>query len=230
MAPRTPRQAANTEPATAAPAKPAARRTRQGSASTEAAPGLRQRILDTAEQLLESEGLQALSLREVARRAGVTHQAPYHHFADREAILAELVRQGFDDLARRLARANDAVGSAGRHQGLLQSGMAYVGYALEHPGVFRTMFRRELCDATRFPAVMAASERAYAELLRLVALLHNGAQGAALVSTYWSVVHGLAGLMTDGPLAEQLPTLAARRAHMRATLTQFADRMVGPAR
>ena len=49
---------------------------------------LRQRILETAEALLETEGLQALSLREVARRAGVTHQAPYHHFADRESILA----------------------------------------------------------------------------------------------------------------------------------------------
>ena len=68
---------------------------------------LRQRILDTSESLLETEGLSALSMREVARRAGVTHQAPYHHFADRESILAELVTQGFDELGRRLGRAND---------------------------------------------------------------------------------------------------------------------------
>ncbi len=189
---------------------------------------LRQRILETAEALLETEGLQALSLREVARRAGVTHQAPYHHFADRESILAELVTQGFDDLAQRLAKANDSAASAGKRMALMQSGTAYVGYAIEHPGVFRIMFRREVCDASRFPAALAASERAHQELLRLVALLHDGAQHDALTSTYWSLVHGLAGLIIDGPLAEQLPTLAAQRSHMRATLKQFADFVLGP--
>jgi AcrR family transcriptional regulator len=189
---------------------------------------LRQRILETAETLLETEGLQALSLREVARRAGVTHQAPYHHFADRESILAELVTQGFDDLTQRLAKANDSAASAGQRKALMQSGTAYVGYAIEHPGVFRIMFRREVCDASRFPAALAASERAHQELLRLVALLHAGAQDEALTSTYWSLVHGLAGLIIDGPPGAQLPTMAARRSHMRATLKQFADFVLGP--
>jgi AcrR family transcriptional regulator len=188
---------------------------------------LRERILQTAEALLEAEGLQALSLREVARRAGVTHQAPYHHFADRESILAELTAQGFEELARRLTRANAA--TTGPRQNLMLSGAAYVGYALEHPGIFSIMFRRELCDARRFPAAMAASESAYKELLRLVALQHGGAQDPALVSTYWALVHGLASLLIDSPLSDQLPTLAARRAHMRATLTQFADLVLGPA-
>jgi AcrR family transcriptional regulator len=189
---------------------------------------LRQRILETAEALLETEGLQALSLREVARRAGVTHQAPYHHFADRESILAELVTQGFDDLAQRLSKANDVAASGDPRKALMQSGTAYVGYAIEHPGVFRIMFRREVCDASRFPAALAASERAHQELLRLVALLHAGAQDEALISTYWSLVHGLAGLIIDGPPAAQLPTMAARRSHMRATLKQFADFVLGP--
>jgi AcrR family transcriptional regulator len=204
---------------------PRRRTTRQSAAEPVA---LRQRILETAEALLEADGLQALSLREVARRAGVTHQAPYHHFADRESILSELVAQGFDDLARRLAKANDLAATAGRRQALLQSGAAYVGYAIEHPGVFRIMFRREICDASRFPAAMAASERAHQELLRLVSLLHDGSQDAALISTYWSLVHGLAGLIIDGPLADALPTLAARRGHMRATLRQFAAFVLGP--
>jgi AcrR family transcriptional regulator len=188
---------------------------------------LRERILQTAEALLQAEGLQALSLREVARRAGVTHQAPYHHFADRESILSELMTRGFDELARRLTRANAA--TTGQRQNLLLAGAAYVGYALEHPGVFRIMFRRELCDARRFPAAMAASDRAYQELLRLVALQHGGARDPALVSTYWALVHGLAGLLIDGPPSDALPTLAARRAHMRATLTRFADLVLGPA-
>lgn len=198
-------------------------------ARSEVVSDLRQRILDTAEALLEAEGLQALSLREVARRAGVTHQAPYHHFADRESILAELVMQGFVDLAGRLAKANDTAASVGPRELMQRSGAAYVGYALEHPGVFRIMFRSEVCDASRFPAAVQASERANQELLRLVSLLHDGSQDAALTSTYWSLVHGLAGLMLDGPLAAHLPTLAARRSHMRATLKQFAEMLLPPA-
>jgi AcrR family transcriptional regulator len=205
-------------------------RRRTSSATANEPVALRQRILETAEALLEAEGLQALSLREVARRAGVTHQAPYHHFADRESILAELVTQGFDDLTQRLAKANDLTATSGQRKALMQAGTAYVGYAIEHPGVFRIMFRREVCDASRFPAAQAASERAHQELLRLVALLHEGAQDPALISTYWALVHGLAGLIIDGPLAENLPTLAARRGHMRATLTRFADFVLGPER
>ena len=95
---------------------------------------------------------------------------------------------------------------------------------LRHAGVFR----REVCDASRFPAALAASERAHQELLRLVALLYSGAQDPALTSTHWSFVHGLAGLIIDGPMAEQLPTLAARHGHWRATLKPFADFALGP--
>src|SRR5271169_43533 len=75
---------------------------------------LRQDILDTARTLLDEQGVAALSMREVARRAGVTHQAPYHHFGDRESILAELVTHGFEELAQRLAVANDLAPSAGK--------------------------------------------------------------------------------------------------------------------
>ena len=188
---------------------------------------LRQRILNTSELLLEENGVAALSMREVARRAGVTHQAPYHHFADRESILAELVAQGFDELSRRLARANDRALSAGKHAALIASGLAYTGFALEHPGVFRIMFRPEVCDATRFPAALAASNRAHAELDRLVRLMHDGHHNATLASLYWAQVHGLACLIVDGPLGLQLPRPRDRRAHLRVSLTQFAERMLG---
>jgi AcrR family transcriptional regulator len=191
------------------------------------APDLRQRILDTSRALLESEGVAALSMREVARRAGVTHQAPYHHFGDREAILAELVTEGFERLAARLARANDGAARVSRHATLTASGEAYVGFALEHPGVFRIMFRPDMCDPARFPAAQAAGERAHRELVRLVQLLHDGQAGEALASTYWAQVHGLACLMIDGPLGLALPTRRARLAHVRETLARFADFAVG---
>ena len=207
----------------------ASRASRPRRAPPAPAPDLRQRILAISESLLEEEGVAALSLREVARRAGVTHQAPYHHFADRESILAELVASGFDEMTRRLARANDRAATAGRHAALVESGMAYTGFALERPGVFRIMFRPEVCDATRFPAAMEASERALGELERMVRLMHVGVHSDALASTYWAQVHGLACLMIDGPLGQRLPRRRERLAHLRESLALFADAMLAGA-
>lgn len=184
---------------------------------------LRQRILDTAESLLESDGVGALSMREVARRAGVTHQAPYHHFADRETILAELVTRGFDELADRLARVNDRAPKTDARSTQIASGEAYVGFALDRPGVFSIMFRPEVCDPARFPAARQAGERAHGELGRLVRLLHGGAHSEALASGYWAQVHGLATLFVDGPLGQQLPGARQRRAHLREVLALMAD-------
>lgn len=200
-----------------APAKPA-----KPAAPTPPA-DLRQRILDTAEELLESEGLAALSMREVARRTGVTHQAPYHHFADRETVLASLVTRGFDLLTRRMAVANERAEKVGRRAGLQAAGEAYVGFAIDHPGVFRIMFRPELCDATRFPEAMAASKRAHDELVRLVKLMHRGAYSQSLASTYWAQVHGLAFLIVDGPIGQETASLKGRRAHMHECVAHFTD-------
>lgn len=174
---------------------------------------LRQRILDTSRAVLDEKGAAGLSLREVARRAGVTHQAPYHHFADRESILAELVAQGFDELERRLARAHARPGDA--QATLTASAIAYVGFALDQPGVFRIMFRSDLCDQARFPRAQAAGERAHAELMHLVRLVHGGADDPALAAMHWAQVHGLAGLLLDGPLGPQFPGRRERLAFVR---------------
>ena len=186
---------------------------------------LRQRILNTARTLLDEQGAAALSLREVARRAGVTHQAPYHHFSDRESILAELVTQGFLELERRLAQAHGA-GHGPQHT-LAASGMAYVGFALDHPGVFRVMFRADLCDTGRFPPAQAAGARAHAELLRLVRLVHGGVDDPALAAMHWAQVHGLAGLLVDGPLGQHLPGQPERLAFAREATALYAQQVLG---
>ncbi len=186
---------------------------------------LRQRILETARALLDEQGAAALSLREVARRAGVTHQAPYHHFADRESILAELVTQGFEELERRLARAH--AGRGGVQDTLAASGMAYVGFALDHPGVFRIMFRADLCDTARFPQAQAAGERAHAELMHLVRLVHGGVDDPALAAMHWAQVHGLAGLLVDGPLGQHLPGQPERLAFAREATALYAQQVLG---
>jgi AcrR family transcriptional regulator len=199
----------------------------QSATPSTAAPDLRERILEASERLLETDGLGALSMREVARRSGVTHQAPYHHFQDRESILGALVTQGFDELAKRLARANDRSATGDRLNALIESGQAYVGFAIDRPGIFRIMFRPEHCDLSRFPEARAAGDRAHSELARMVSLQHPDASADGLAEVYWSQVHGLACLIVDGPVGLQFPSVAERRRFMRRTLAQFARHMLG---
>jgi len=149
-------------------------------------------------------------MREVARRAGCTHQAPYHYFTNREAILAALVCEGFDELADRLAVAHEGLGDVDLHAVLVASGNVYVEFALRHPGVFRVMFRPDVCDPERFPEVVEAGERARHELARLAkAVMGDGAQLEAEV-LIWSGVHGLASLLLDGPLAGEFSSIEDR--------------------
>ena len=180
---------------------------------------LRSELLRTSRELLDEAGPSALSMREVARRAGCTHQAPYHYFANREAILAALVCEGFDELADRLAVAHEGLGDADLHAVLVASGNAYVEFALRHPGVFRVMFRPDVCDPERFPEVVQAVERARHELARLAkAVMGDGSQVEAEV-LIWSGVHGLASLLLDGPLVGEFSSTEDR--------IDFARRVVG---
>lgn len=161
---------------------------------------LRAELLRTSRKLLDESGPSALSMREVARRAGCTHQAPYHYFANREAILAALVREGFDELADRLASAREGLEGTDRRAVLTASGNAYVEFALRHPGVFRVMFRPDVCDPERFPEVVQASERARGELARLARRVAGEETSLEIEVLFWSGVHGLASLLLDGPL------------------------------
>lgn len=99
---------------------------------------LRPALLRAAARILEKEGRDAISLRELARRAGVSHNAPYRHFADRQALLAALVEEGFALLAAALA------GKPWREQA-----MAYLRFALANPERFRLMFTRPVPAALR---------------------------------------------------------------------------------
>ena len=171
---------------------------------------LRSELLRTSRELLDESGPSALSMREVARRAGCTHQAPYHYFTNREAILAALVCEGFDELSDRLAVAHEGLGGVDLRAVLVASGNAYVEFALRHPGVFRVMFRPDVCDPERFPEVVQAGQRARRELARLAkAVMGDGAQVEAEV-LIWSGVHGLASLLLDGPLAGEFSSMEDR--------------------
>ncbi|MCU0697602.1 MAG: TetR/AcrR family transcriptional regulator [Myxococcaceae bacterium] len=183
---------------------------------------LKSQVLEASVQLIAEQGLAGLSMREVARRAGVSHQAPYHYFDDKAAIVAALVERGFTLLSERMEAA--AHGSS-PGQKLERAGHAYVTFALDEPVYFRLMFRPELTDLRRFPGVEAAGARAYAVLERLVdehAPRAAQAKRDAMVSMHWSLVHGLATLLVDGPLGAEFPDAAARTRHVEQVIKLFA--------
>jgi AcrR family transcriptional regulator len=173
---------------------------------------LRDRIVDGAIALLEAEGLETLSMREVARRAGVSHQAPYRHFEDRAAILAAVAARGFIELEARL-RAARAPRSAKRW--LVDALVAYVQFALDRPALFRVMFRSELSDQERFPERASVARAAYAQLHEMAAATARAGAPAreidALASYHWSVAHGLATLLIDTSHGRSLGTDVATR-------------------
>ena len=181
-----------------------------GSSGRRGGRDLRSELLRTSRQLLDESGPGALSMREVARRAGCTHQAPYHYFANREAILAALVHEGFDELADRLASAHEGLESTDLRAILTASGNAYVEFALRHPGVFRVMFRPDVCDPERFPEVVQAGGRARGELARLVKVVLCDDAPLEVEVLFWSGVHGLASLLLDGPLAGEFTSVEER--------------------
>lgn len=163
-------------------------------------------LLRAAGRTLEKRGIGALSLRDTARQAGVSHNAPYRHFSDREALLAALAAEGFAMLRERL-----------RGKPAREMGEAYVRFALERPQRFRLMFGGVLPPASH-PQLGAAAQAVHEALAEAFRELPRPELAAAAA---WSLVHGLAHLLLDGHFAE-----ADREAFVREVLgaVRFAQR------
>jgi AcrR family transcriptional regulator len=158
---------------------------------------LREELLEACVRLIEAEGLGAVSLRRVARAAGVSPGAPYHHFADRAALLAAISVLGFTRLTEDLKAARSQAGDA--RGMLLAMILAYVEFARSHKAYFLLMFRPELSQPDKHPDAREAADAAFAVLTDVV-----GDCGAAdpdgLAVSLWAFGHGLASLAIDGQL------------------------------
>lgn len=166
---------------------------------------LRRTLLDASVDLLASEGLEGFSMREVARRAGVSHQAPYHHFHDREAILAEIVTEGFQQLRARMLESMAVAKTAGDR--LTAIGKAYVGFAVDQPAHFKLMFRSEMVSAEKHDEARACANSAFDLLVSTVDAVvreNRGKPDPALVLAAWSLAHGVATLLLEGKLQKQV--------------------------
>jgi AcrR family transcriptional regulator len=163
---------------------------------------LKQSLLDSAVALIGDVGPQAFTLREVARRAGVSHNAPYRHFRDKDDMLAAVAAQGFDRLTEQMKKAMAKGRTAAERLNL--AGRGYIQFALQSPQHLLVMFETPVPDAER-PEYAEAGQRAFQTLLdAIVAVQAEGGlpqgdpQPLALVA--WSGVHGLAKLAIGGRL------------------------------
>jgi AcrR family transcriptional regulator len=182
---------------------------------------LRQKVLKASLALIEEGGLDRLSMREVARKAGVSHQAPYHYFADREAILAAIAGEGFAKLGRSLTRAAaDASRPAEAVEGM---GRAYVEFAIRHRAYFQVMFRADAVPLDRYPEARQQEDEAFGKLVEGVDKAFAGQPAETrrrIAIASWALVHGLATLILEGSLARKVGIPRARQ-------KQLADEVIG---
>ncbi len=145
-------------------------------------------LRDAARSILEKEGLSALTLRAVARQAGVSHAAPYRHFASHEALLVELAREGFEELRHELVAASSLPGL--EDDRIASIGAAYMRFVARRPALVRLMFGPQLPNRDAFPELAAAADAVGAEI---GTALNDPALGLAV----WAAVHGLAMLILE---------------------------------
>ena len=180
---------------------------------------LRASLLEAAEAVLAEHGAHGLTLRDVARAAGVSHGAPYHHFASLNELLAAVAERGFVILGDAMA---EAVAVPDTRERLLRVTQAYVDCARAHPERFRLMFGPLLASKDEHPALKDAAQCAFGFVLA-AANAHDKKHGASLALAGWSLAHGLSHLMIDGafeglPMKKQNPDTLAR---------ELSERMLG---
>ena len=165
---------------------------------------LREGCIAEALRIIEDAGLEALSLREVARRLGVSHQAPYKHFPSRDHILAELLARCFEEFAGFLEQRQTGKSASDDLSGM---GRQYMTYARLHPVKYRLMFNTPMPDPDAHPDMMRNAQRAFAMLrdrLAEMSLRPAGAPHRSSVSFdamfVWSALHGLASILQSDTL------------------------------
>ena len=174
---------------------------------------LREVLLKAALRLISEVGPTAFTLREVARRAGVSHNAPYRHFRDREELMAAVATQGYEELTRAMLQGVEQ--EAGALSRLKGAGLAYVKFALRRPEHFTVMFdapaygrSEKLCSNPskmncRYPEAAEAADQSFRTLVNFVAACQEegvlpAGDTKQLALLAWSMVHGIAKLAITG--------------------------------
>ncbi|MFI8083148.1 TetR/AcrR family transcriptional regulator [Kitasatospora sp. NPDC086009] len=167
---------------------------------TDQGSGLRARLVAAGVELVTAQGVHALSLREIARQAGVSHGAPRRYFATHVELLSAIARHGFDELAAGLTRATAGAGPGPRER-LAALARGYLGFAAAQPGMFELMFRHDLLEGSGI-GLRQTSLPLFRTFTALVAEVRppSGAEPAAAAAALWANLHGLAQLRAWGSL------------------------------
>jgi AcrR family transcriptional regulator len=149
-------------------------------------------LVAAARQILDESGMQAVGLRETARRVGVSATAAYRHFTSKEDLLASVAAEGFRELGAAMEGATRGTNP------LMRAGLAYVEFAHQNRGLFRLMFGPVLAERAKYPALQAATNGVEALLMRGVADLDRRPLNENLAAMgAWGLVHGLSYLVVD---------------------------------
>ena len=193
---------------------------------------LRDELIKACVQLIESEGISAVSLRRVARAAGVSPAAPYHHFPDRAALLAAIAVQGHELLLPRLRQAREqAPTAAGALAAIV---VAYAGFARDHPAHVHLMLRGELARLEEHPQAQAAGERSIQLLTEAVQDCQR--EGSAppgdptpLVAMVWALAVGIVTLWLDGPLEGRCVSLGTTPEELTGQISSLLENLLARA-
>jgi AcrR family transcriptional regulator len=189
---------------------------------------LKNALIQAGTDILASEGTAALSLRKVAARAGVSHSAPYAHFADKQALIAAISANGFNRLYEQVIQAVE------HHEGdlhtmLLEVAYTYVSFALENPACFKVMFSSVLEKEKDYPEFVEASQRNFYQLEELVRQWQVGgvlkAGDVQLQATaLWSLVHGFIALLLENQISSRILNQYSTREILTRLIDQIVER------
>ncbi len=165
---------------------------------------LRHGIIEEAKIWIETKDISSLSLRGIARRLGVSHNAPYRHFADKESLLAAIAEMGFIKLRQWLQQVVEE-NTLTPEAGIKALGVKYIEYAVSHPAYYRVMYSAYLSDSQKYSSLEKAAEESFTILIETIAqgqkvgVIRLG-DARELAYVCWSLVHGVSMLYLDRQL------------------------------
>jgi AcrR family transcriptional regulator len=186
---------------------------------------LRESLIAAAEAALRELPLEDVSLREIARRAGVSHAAPKHHFSSLGQLFGEVAAIGYERFVKAIDEAADRVADQSPASRMMAMSRAYVRFAIENPAVYGLMFGKRENVVETTPRLMTAMYAAWDQLQGQVADVVGTAKSLNGAVAVWAAVHGLAMLRLDNKLPPQIETDAAVEIAIRTVVAGLeADR------
>lgn len=197
-------------------------------------PDLKNTLVAAGLAILAEQGINGLNLRAVARRAGVSHTAPYCHFANKEALIVAIAEDGFRRLGAQLGAAKIATLGGAKAQ-LVAVGRAYISFSVEQPDSFRLMFSHIIAHREQHLELCALAKACFQLLQSIIAAGQVSGEFAAadsvdgcveLTKSVWAMIHGLASLLVEGQFSEEVQAAQAQeqtiRFHLKRMLAALA--------